>query len=222
MTFETNLPAVPPGYRRDIRGNLMAEANIKPAELLEDQTVQKIHAFAEDLSAQIARFKGHCFDDVATFLAIIAEQYGDTRGGAKGNMTLSTFDGTRKVQIQVAERLTFGPQLKIAKNLVDECIRSWAEGANGNIRALVDQAFDVDKEGKVNREALFRLRRLNIDDERWQRAMQAMTDSIRVEGSTVYIRFHKRASATERWSAITIDIASAEAPSARPAPADAA
>lgn len=219
MIIEPTPEPVPVGYRRDQRGNLIAEANISPAELLEDQTVEKIHGFAEVLSAQIARFKGHCFDDVGAFLTIIGEQYGDKRGGAKGNMTLTTFDGKKKVQIQVAERLTFGPQLMIAKNLVDECIRTWAEGASANIRVLVDQAFDVDKEGKVNREALFRLRRLNIDDERWQRAMQALTDSIRVEGSTVYVRFYRRPSARDRWQAVTIDLASAEAPSAPQAPA---
>ena len=60
------------------------------------------------------------------------------------------------------------------------------------------------------------LRRVEIDDERWRSAMQAITDSIRVVGSRQYIRFYRRASAEAAWQAVTVDLASAEPPAARP------
>lgn len=183
------------------------------------QTVRKIVGYALDLSAQIARFRGHTFDDVAGFVALLAEKYGGRRGGAKGNTALTSYDGTMKVTVQVQDQLSFGPELQVAKELVDRCISAWAAGADDNIRALVEHAFQVDKEGRINRAALFQLRRLDIDDEDWRAAMAALGDAIRTIGSKEYVRFYRRQSARGRWEPISIDLASATA-TAPAAPAE--
>lgn len=207
----TDVPfvTVPPGYRADAKGNLVREANIRPTDLLEDQLVEKVMGYADDLSAQIARFRSHCFDDVGAYLALLAEKYGSTPRGKKGNMTFTSFDGRMKVQVQVADRMTFGPELQIARDLIDECIAEWAAGANDQIRALVEHAFQTDREGQVSRDAVFALRRVEIQDERWQRAMAAITDSIRIVGSKTYLRFYRRSEPTAPWQAVSIDLASA-------------
>lgn len=201
--------SVPEGYMADAKGRLVPERLVKPADRLEDQTVRTIMGYAEELSAQIARFKGHTFDDVYSLIDLINEQYGVQKGGRKGNITLTTFDGCQKVQVAVADRIVFGPSLQAAKKLVDECIASWSEGAHENLRALVDEAFAVDKEGHVNRERIFGLRRLAIEDERWKRAVEAIDESVRVIGSTVYVRFYRRPAPDAPWQAVTIDLASA-------------
>lgn len=196
-------------FYRDAGGRLVPEKLVKPQHRLEDQTVRKIIAYAEELSAQISRFRGHTFDDVASFVEVLAEQYGGKRGGKKGNTTITSYDGTMKVVVQVQDQLTFGPELQVAKELVDECITSWAEGARDEIRALVEHAFQVDKEGRINRAALFQLRRLEIDDDQWRQAMTALGDAIRVIGSKEYVRFYRRRSPQGRWEPITIDLAAA-------------
>lgn len=196
-------------YMKDASGRLVPAELVKPEHLLEDQTVRKIIAYAEELSAQIARFRGHTFDDIATTLDLMAEKYGTKRGGQKGNVTLTSYDGLLKVTVQVQEQLTFGPELQIAKGLVDDCIGRWSAGANDNIRALVEHAFQVDKEGRINRAALFQLRRLDIDDADWKAAMEALGDAIRVIGSKEYVRFYRRADTRARWEPITIDLAAA-------------
>ncbi|TVR06381.1 MAG: DUF3164 family protein [Salinarimonadaceae bacterium] len=201
-------------YWRDAKGALVPEGLVRPQDLLQDQTVRKILSYAQELSAQIARFKGHTFDDVSSCVDLIAEQYGAKIGGAKGNMTLMSLDGTMKVQVQVADQISFGPELQAAKSLVDDCIERWAADAGDEIRALVNHAFDVDKEGKINRAALFQLRRLKIEDEEWKQAMAAIGDAIRVVGSTQYVRFYRRADANAPWQGVSIDIASARAPAA--------
>lgn len=200
---------VPPGYMQDARGRLIPDQLVRPDDLLEDQVVRKMIGHAEELSARIARFRGHCFDDVGTFLALIAEQYGASRGGAKGNITLRSYDGRLRVTVQVADQLQLGPQLQVARELIDQCIAEWAEGSRDEIRALVQHAFRTDKEGQVSREALFALRRVQIDDERWQAAMEAIADSVRVVGSKTYIRFHRRDGPDQAWQPITIDLAAA-------------
>lgn len=196
-------------YMTDPQGHLVPLDLVKPQDALEDQTVRKIIQYADDLSAQIARFRGHTFDDVASFVSILAERYGATRGGAKGNTTLTSFDGCLKVVVQVQDVLTFGPELQVAKAIVDECVAAWSDGAPAEVRALVQHAFQTDREGRINRAALFSLRRLKIEREPWPRAMAALDDAIRVVGSREYVRFYRRANARAKWQPITIDLASA-------------
>lgn len=208
-TETTTAPAIPPGYMPDAKGRLVPELLVRAEDKLEDQLVRKIMGYADELSARIARFKGHTFDDIGAFMALLAEKYGASKGGAKGNVTFTSYDGTLKVQVQVSDTLTFGPGLQVAKELIDACIADWADGARDEIRTLVQHAFRTDKEGLVNREAIFALRRIEIADERWQRAMEAITQSIRVAGSNTYVRFYRRADPQAKWEAVTIDLASA-------------
>jgi Protein of unknown function (DUF3164) len=194
-------------FMRDARNRFVPLELVKPEHKLEDQTVRSIVSFAEELSAQISRFRGHTFDDVTSFIELLAARYGATRGGRKGNITLTSYDGCLKVTVQVQEQLTFGPELQIAKQLVDACITDWSADSRPEIRALVEHAFQVDKEGRINRSALFALRRLDIDDEHWRKAMTALSDAIRVIGSKEYVRFHRRPNNQAPWEPIVIDLA---------------
>ena len=196
-------------YMEDAKGALVPIDLVKPQHALEDQTVRKVMDYAVELREQLRRFRGHCFDDIGSFQELLSEKYGATRGGAKGNVTLTSYDGTMKVVVQVQDQLTFGPELQAAKEIVDECIDEWAENSRDEIRALVNHAFQVDKEGRINRSALFQLRRIEIVDERWKRAMEALTESIRIVGSSTYVRFYMRDDPRGRWEAVSIDLASA-------------
>ncbi|MCC7097303.1 MAG: DUF3164 family protein [Thermomonas sp.] len=196
-------------YMRDAKGSLVPLEAVKPTDLLMDETVRKIVDFARDLSDQIARFRGHTFEDVNAFQALIAQEYGASVGGAKGNITLTTFDGLQKVQVQVADLIEFGPELQAAKGIIDECLTEWASDSRTELRALVNRVFSVDKTGQINRAELFMLLRVEIDDQRWQQAMAAIRDSIRIIGSKTYVRFYERDAADAKWRAITIDLAAA-------------
>ena len=193
----------------DAKGRYVPLALVKPADKLQDEMVRKMIAFAADLSEQIARFRGHCFDDLGSFQALLAQEYGAKIGGAKGNVTLTSFDGTMKVQFQVADLIDFGPELQAAKALVDACLNAWTADARDEVRAVVSRAFNVDKEGRINRAELFMLLRVDIADAQWRRAMNAVHESIRVIGSKTYIRFYRRASPEAKWQPVTIDLASA-------------
>lgn len=205
------------GFMKDAKGRLVPEHLVKPADTLIDQTVRKILGHAETLSARIARFKGHTYDDIATTLDLLAEQYSAKLGGERGNISLSSFDGCVRVQVSVQDRITFGPELEIAKALIYRCIGKWSSGSRPEILALVDDAFQVSQEGKVNREALLRLRRLEIDDADWHEAMRALTDSIRVIGSREYIRIHRRADPKGKWEQVPLDLAACSIPVGTPA-----
>lgn len=196
-------------YMRDARGSLVPLENVRAQDQLEDEVVRKVMVFARELSAQIARFKGHTFEDLNSFQSLLEQDYGARAGGAKGNVTFQSYDGTMKVQVQIADQISFGPQLQEAKKLIDECLIEWGAESRAEIRALVNRVFSVEKEGQINRAELFGLLRLDISDARWQSAMVAIRDSIRVTGTKAYLRFYERASPDARWNTVTIDIAAA-------------
>ena len=203
-------PQPPDGYRLDGKGRMVPERLVRPQDDLEDQTVRRILAFGVDLADQISRFQQHSYADVATLLDVLAAEYGGgRRPGRRGNYSLTSFDGRLKVVIQVQDQITFGPELQAARRIIDECIEEWAAGVNDQIRALVEHAFAPDKQGEVSREAVLRLRRLDIDDDRWRQARRAIDDSIRVMGSRVYLRLYLRGSCEGAWRAVPIDIAGA-------------
>lgn len=196
-------------YMPDAKGNLVPVELVAPASQLEDETVRKIMGFAMALSEQVARFKGHVFEDLGALEALLAQEYNQTKGGAKGNKTFMSHDGLFKVQVQVADHIDFGPQLQIAKELVDECLNEWAADSRPEIRAIVTRAFNTDKAGQINRSEIFMLLRLEIEDKRWQEAMRAIRDAMRVVGSKTYIRCYQRDSHDGAWRAVTIDLAKA-------------
>ncbi|TNJ40474.1 DUF3164 family protein [Phaeobacter sp. B1627] len=196
-------------YMQNGKGDMRPTELVKPQDKLQDQTVRAIIGFAVALSEEVGRFKNHAFDDISAFEAILAEKYDAKVGGAKGNKTLISYDGRYKVQVQVSDLVDFGPELQIAKSLVDECLIEWAADARPEIRDIVTRAFNTDKAGQINRSEIFMLLRLEISDERWKRAMQAIKDAIRVVGSKSYVRCYQRPAVDAAWEPIQIDIAKA-------------
>jgi hypothetical protein len=196
-------------YLRDAKGNLVPQASVKAADLLMDEMVRGVLKDARALSERISAFKGATFERVGALQELIAQQYNATLGGKKGNITLTSFDGCGKIQVQVADLIEFGPELQAAKLLIDECLAKWAAGSGVELRALVSRVFQVDQEGKVNRADLFMLLRVEIEDERWKRAMDAVRESIRVIGSRTYVRFYERDAPDAAWRGVTLDLASA-------------
>ena len=196
-------------YMSDAKGSLVPVEAIKPADKLEDELVRKIMGFASGLSDQITRFRGHTMTDLGEFDALLQQEYGLLKGGPKGNRTYQSFDGLKKVTVQIADFIDFGPQLQVAKRLLDECLTEWSADSRPEIRAIITRAFNTDKEGQVNRSEIFMLLRLDIEDTRWTEAMRAIREAMRITGSKEYVRFYERANVKDGWKAVTIDLAKA-------------
>lgn len=196
-------------YMRDATGGYRPVALIKPTDKLIDEQVRKVFGYALALSEQVTRFRGHTFDDLGELDALLAQEYGLKVGGAKGNKSYMSFDGLLRIEVRVADLITFGPELQIAKGLIDQCLNEWAADSRPEIRAIVTRAFNTDKEGQINRSEVFMLLRLEIEDERWQEAMRAIREAIRVIGAKTYMRFWMRDAFDAPWRTITIDLAKA-------------
>lgn len=200
---------IPEGYRLAADGNLVPIAKIKPIDLARDALVQEIVAKARDLNGVMTDFKTDTFADIAAFVQLSAEQYGAKLGGEKGNVTLYSFDGKYKIQRAMSENIVFDERLQAAKALIDACINKWSEGINDNIHVLVNDAFRVDKEGKISTGRVLGLRRLNIVDQEWQSAMNAISESLQVVGTKAYIRIYEREGEGDKYVPLSLDLAGA-------------
>ncbi|ROH88649.1 DUF3164 family protein [Stagnimonas aquatica] len=191
----------------DAAGRLVPKELVKPIDRLRDELVRALIGQGEQIAAQIAAYKAGAFADIASFVELSLEQYGVKVGGRKGNLTLTSFDGKYKITRSVQESISFDERLQAAKELIDECIQTWTEGSRPEIRALINDAFQVDKEGKISTGRVLGLKRLEISDEKWTRAMKAIADSVRTDTSTTYIRLYQRVGDTERYEPISLDMA---------------
>lgn len=185
-------PAAPEGYMQNAKGHLIPVDKVKPVDKLRDEVVKDMIAIAIDVRAQMQVAKRKLFDSFNDFVALSAQEYDVQMGGKKGNTTLLSYDGKYKVQLAVSENMVFDERLQVAKQLIDECLTDWTKDSNDNIKALINQAFQVDKEGKVSTSRVLALRSLDINDAKWDRAMDAISDAIQVTDTKEYIRFYER------------------------------
>lgn len=198
---------IPAGYWEDANGKLTPVSKIKEIDKDRTKTVQELCQQAEAQSAALLGFKTTAMHAVTEFIDRSLAAYDVQHGGKKGNVTLLTFDGSYKIVRQMQETIAFDERLQAAKALIDDCIQGWSKGSNANIKVLVNDAFQVDQAGKISTGRVLGLRRLEITDEKWLQAMQAIGDSMQVASTKPYIRFYKRDDTTGEYLPITLDVA---------------
>lgn len=201
--------SIPEGFRQDAKGRLVPVEMIKAIDLARDELVIELVEKAKAISTTLAAFKATAFGDIKAFVEMSAEQYKATIGGKKGNVTLLSFDGRYKIVHAVQDSIKFDERLQAARALIDECAAEWTQDARSEVRVLVNEAFRTDKVGEISTGRVLALRRLEISDLRWQRAMQAISDAVQVVGSKSYVRIYERIGDSDQYASIPLDIASA-------------
>jgi hypothetical protein len=198
---------IPEGFVRNAMGHLVPVDLVREQDKLRDQVARELAEEAKTLSRALKNFKKKSLGDVADLISIAGERYGVQMGGKKGNVTIATYDGRYKVQRCYADRLTFTEEMEVAKTMVYDCIRAWSKGADDHLLAIVDRVFSPGRNGQIKTADVLDLLRLDINDDRWEAAMQAVRDSILVTGSAVYLRVYERIGESDSYKAIPLDLA---------------
>lgn len=204
MTAHIEIPA---GFVKNAAGHLVPEHQVRDQDKLRDNVARDLAAQAVAISESMAAFKAKALADIEDLISISLERYGVKLGGKKGNVSITTYDGEFKIERALANRLSFTEEILAAKELIYACIRKWSAGADRHLMALVDRAF-TGRNGEIRTNDVLDLMRLEIDDDDWKTAMEALRDSIQVNGKAVYIRVYRRIG-DDRYEQINLNLAGA-------------
>ena len=191
----------------DPQGRYVPMGLVKEIDKTRNDLVRGQVEAAKELQTAMIKFKQIIMSEIKAFVELAAMEWDVKLGGKKGNITLYSYDGKYKIQVQISENMVFDEQLQVAKAMIDQCLIKWTENSGLEIKALINDAFQVDKEGRINTNRIITLRRHVIKDELWLKAMDAISASAQVVGSKEYIRLYERVEGKDKWNAISLDMA---------------
>ena len=166
-----------------------------PVKVLHTEIVEKDAAVKKAMDCAI-KLQERIISDKQKLIQTIEKYLNDAarRNGLewKGNALLFTFDEKYKIEMRFREKIQFGIELQLAKQKIDECIKAWSVDSNDNLKAIINEAFQVDKRGQLARYRIFALRRYKIKDPTWKEAMELIDKAILVTSTKQYISFAVR------------------------------
>lgn len=197
------------GFWLNAKGEAVHPENVRVTDKIKDELVDKLLVKAKEKQDMLASFKCEASEDIESYFDLLLQNYGvDGRSRSKkGNITLENFSGTAKVQLAMAETLSFDEKLSVAKIKIDEYLEDVTKDAIPDIQTLIKKAFEVDKKGNIDAKRIFALKSYEISDPRWQEAMEIIDESKKVAHVKPYIRFYKRDSIEDSWENVKLDIA---------------
>lgn len=184
------------------------EANVDPTAKLRDAAVNRMVEKTRKLEAEMKKLKSELVNEVALYLGKVQELNGVKKQETKGNYTLSDYANLQQVEVSMNNVIEFDERLNIAKSLIDKCILKWTKRGNQNVRALITDAFDVDKKGNVNKMRIIGLMSLNINDKDWKKAMQLIRESMQVSATRQYLNIRTRESILDKWNTVNLNFSS--------------
>lgn len=189
---KTMSDSIPKGYMVNAQGHLVPLSAVRAIDLVRDGLVSDLIQEAKFHSEVTAKFKASCQARVSSFVEVAAQEHGVSMGGAKGNVSLTSFDGRYKVIRAIDETIQFSEGLVVAREMIERCIQRWSDGANANLVALINKAFETDRAGNLSTARVLGLASVQIDDEEWRKAIDAIQQSVQVASTKSYVRFYER------------------------------
>lgn len=200
-------PHIPEGYLMNHKGDLVRVENIKEQDQLRDQLVNSLAPKAVEIHDALAAFKKLALQDIEDLVVIAGERYNVSLAGKKGNVTMRSFDGRYKIQRTYQERVGYTEEIEAAKALFDSFASRLAEGADPNIKVIINNAFRTNRNGEISVSEVLRLMRYEIVDDEWDMAVKALRDAMVGLGKAVYLGVFERIGDTDQYRRIPLDIA---------------
>jgi len=182
---------------------------VRADDKMKHELVYDILSTVHEKREMLRDFKKETLKDIDTYMEILRDEYhlDPMKHNKKGNITLESFDGLRKVQISVATHIGFDEKLTFAKEKFDLYFKEITKEASGDLKTLIMKVFEVDKKGNVNAKQILSLKSYDIEHPLWLEAMAIIDDAIEVVGSKSYIRFYERKSVEDKWENLSLNIA---------------
>ena len=133
----------------DHRGNEVPREYVPEFDQKQEAQIGKIYNEAQKLSDQLADFKVKSFMIADEMYAQMLRNAKIDPTDRKGNYSLTSFDKSVKVEVNVSDRIDFDENITMAQEKLNQFIRTKTEGADQDLAALVNQAFPPAREGST-------------------------------------------------------------------------
>ena len=187
-------------------GTLVPEDQVKDTDKLRDQFVMDLAARILSERHRMQELKKEAIEEINAFMDTMAESYGVKLGGEKGNVSFSSFDGSIQIALYRNDTLSFNETIQVARKLIDEYLEDITKDSSSDIKQIVSAAFAL-RQGKLDVKAILKLRELNIDDERWKKAMTIIDESKKWTFSNKSLRVYIRNAETGKLEYQPMDFA---------------
>jgi len=204
----------PKGKKRiwkDARGQEVPEEYVPELDKRRDAMVQRVFVTIRSLEMAMIEAKLSVISELEGFLEERSKAAKVKGQEWKGNLTLASFDGKLKIERSMDDQIGFSEQLPLAKTVLDEWMRERLDGVDEALGKVISSAFNVDKHGRINTQALLKLMRLDIKDKKWLKAMALLKESITVISTRQYMRFIElveKDDCAPEWRSINLNFSS--------------
>lgn len=190
----------------DDRGRPIPEQYIPATDKKRDKLVESTFKKVVKLAEKISDTKVEIVSAIDKYLNELAKE-NRTRENWKGNILLHNFDKSLVIDRRIDDNIGFDEKLHMVKTIVDKWLYDRLNGIDENLGKVITQAFNVDKQGRVNTAMLMKLLHLEIEDAEWKKAMRLLKESIIIKSSKQYINFKRKVKqdSGEIWETIVLN-----------------
>ena len=182
---------IPEGYMEDRNGRLVPLKDISELEHFRNDFAQEMGEKALQLVAVLKYFRNTAEQGIDDLAKISAEKYGVKVGGAKGNVSVSTFNGEFKLVMAVSKYPIIDERIQVVRSILNDCLIRFSEGGKSEAKAIFDAAFESGRDGMVSIARLRLLRDANIDDDQWKEGIDLLNELLKGVVEKSYIRMYQ-------------------------------
>ena len=190
----------------DDRGRPVPEEYVPASDKKRDALVERTFKKVLKLAEKLAETKIEIVGSIDKYLDELAKE-NKVRENWKGNILLQNFDKSLCIERRIDDNIGFDEKLQMVNTIVDKWVAGRLNGIDENLSKVITQAFNIDKQGRVNTAMLLKLLHLEIEDSEWKKAMRMLKESIIVKSTKQSINFRRKVKkdSGEIWETVILN-----------------
>lgn len=175
---------------RNHKGEVVPGAYVPPLSKKRERVALKVYKGAIKLNAQLRTFKTESLAICdGLFEQMLADN--DLKKDTKGNYSITSFDKSIKIEVNVSERIEFDDQIQIAQEKINQFLALKTKDVDGDLVQIVNLAFKTRK-GQMDVKRVLSLFELKITHKKWVEAIELIKASISRNISKRYMRIWEK------------------------------
>lgn len=185
-------------------GRAVPFAYVKPYDRMRDRQVNRVFCEAIKLRGAIEKFVADSISAVGKVTDL------REKASERGNISVTSFDGRRRVSIRQQYHIVFDARVAHARDLMLGYINGVVAKVSGDdavaIKALIDEAFKATPNGILSAGRVLALIKMNINNADWREAVNILKDSLTPVAGKRYLVVEFKTDHNSDWESIRLDI----------------